>query len=123
MPVPEDAPLRLTSRLCRALEAETGATPTFLHIVPSDASVDEARVRVQTRLASFVRRRDAHVRVVTSDDPELAIMEESEGHDLVLLGPSRRPGLLDAVFSSRARRIAESVSASVVIGWALAEVD
>ncbi|MBT8488452.1 MAG: universal stress protein [Gemmatimonadetes bacterium] len=123
VPVPEDAPLRLTSRLCRALEADTGAIPTFLHVAPRDASAGEARERVQARLASVFRGGEPQLRVVTSDDPQVAIMEESEGHDLVLLGPSRRPGLLDAVFSNRTRRIAESVSSSVVIGWGLAEED
>lgn len=123
VPLPEDAPLRLSSRLWRALEAHTGADSSFLHVAPRDVSVDQARERILTRLTSVVADADPRVRVVTSDEPEATIIEESERHDLVLLGPSRRPGLFDAVFSNRARRIAESVSASVVIGWGLAGDD
>lgn len=123
VPVPEDAPLRLTSRLCRALQAHTGARPTFLHVAGRAASVDEARARMEARLAPVALGTDARLRVVSSDDPAAVIMEESERHDLVLLGPSRRPSLFDAVFSNRARTIAESISASVVVGWGLEEDD
>ncbi len=117
VPIAENAPLRLTAKVCRALVAYTGGTVTYLHVTTPDVDEGEARARIQARLDSVDRSVEGELEVITSDDAEAAIVAESAEHDLVLLGPSGRPGLLDRIFSSRARRIAESVTASVVIGW------
>lgn len=121
VPIAENAPLRLTGRLCRALADGTNAVFTFLHVSEPGASVDEARDRITAQLDAAGLGDDGQLRVVVGGDPAVEIIKEAGHHHLLVLGPSARPGILDAVFSSRARKIAESVSASVVLGWSLAE--
>ncbi|MDX1495368.1 MAG: universal stress protein [Longimicrobiales bacterium] len=123
VPVAADAPLRLTALLCRALTAGTETAITFLHVVGPEDAPEEARRGIRARLDASGLADRGDLEVVSSDDPTEVIVSRAEAHDLVLLGPSGRPGLLDAVFSNRARRIADAVSATVVLGWSLTEED
>lgn len=117
VPLASDVPLRLTGLLCRALAEDGGAAVTFLHVVESGGAEDEARRELEKALERSGLAALGPLRVLTSDDPVATIVDEARHHGLVILGPSARPGLLDAVFSSRARKIAESVPSSVILAW------
>lgn len=121
VPLTTTAPLRLTGLLCRALTKGDGAEVTFLHVADPDTEADQARKELTSRLDEADLADLGALRVMTSDDPVEAIVEEVADHDMVVLGPSGRPGILERLFSGRARKIAESVSGSVVLAWASAE--
>jgi hypothetical protein len=116
-PVADGAPLELTRILCASLSAEAATKVTFLHVVEPGASVAEARHSLSAQLeeAGMLDLGELEVRTadVLVDDVVTAVGDD----DLVILTPSDRPGLLERVYSSRAEKIAEAVSASVVLAW------
>ncbi len=116
VPVAEGAPLGLTGLLCRSL-AQEGSEFTFLHVAGPEESEVELRGRLIAQLREAGLADRGTLRIVASTDPVAGIVEEADAHDLVILGPSGRPGLLQRVFSGRTQRIAESVSASVILAW------
>jgi hypothetical protein len=117
VPVADGAPLELTRILCASLAAGAAAKVTFLHVVEPSASVDDARHSLSAQLeeAGMLDLGELEVRTadVLVDDVVTAVADD----DLVILTPSDRPGLLERVYSSRAEKIAEAVSASAVLAW------
>ncbi len=116
VPLTSVAPLRLTGHLCRALAAVEGSSITFFHAAKPEAG-PEAGKKLAQRLEADGLASLGPLEVVYSDDPVEAIATRAEDQDLVILGPSGRPRLLEALISSRGRRIAEGVPASVLIAW------
>ncbi|MGD8362188.1 MAG: universal stress protein [Gemmatimonadota bacterium] len=117
VPVAADAPLQVTGLLCRALGRAAETSLTFLHVVESGASMDEARRRIEGRLEERGVASIGPLIVVASQDPVEAIVETAAEYDLMIVGPSRRPGLMKAIFSSRAQKIAEEAPTSVLLVW------
>ena len=117
VPVAAEAPLQVTGLLCQALGRSAGTSLTFLHVVDPDASTDEARRRIEERLEERGVASIGSLRVVAAGDPVEAIVSAAADHDLMIVGPSRRPGLMKAIFSSRAQKIAEEAPTSVLLVW------
>jgi nucleotide-binding universal stress UspA family protein len=103
--------------LCRALGRAAETSLTFLHVVESGASMDEARRRIEGRLEERGVASIGPLIVVASQDPVEAIVETAAEYDLMIVGPSRRTGLMKAIFSSRAQKIAEEAPTSVLLVW------
>jgi nucleotide-binding universal stress UspA family protein len=117
VPVAAEAPLRVTGLLCRAFSRLDEATLTFLHVVEPEASMEEGRRRMTDHLAERGVAAFGSLVVVASNDPVAAVVEAAADHDLVILGPSGRPGLMTAIFSSRAQKIAEEAPCSILLAW------
>jgi nucleotide-binding universal stress UspA family protein len=117
VPVAAGAPLQATGLLCRALGSVEGTDLTFLHVVSSDAPLDDARTRVEDLLETRGVASLGSLILVASHNPVEAIVEEAIDQDLVIVGPSGRPGLLSAIFSNKSQRIAEEAACSVLLVW------
>lgn len=117
VPVTAGAPLQATGLLCRALGGVGGTELTFLHVVSPDASLDAARTGLEELLKTRGVASLGSLRLVTSHDPVEAVVVEATGQDLVIVGPSGRPGLLSAIFSNKSQRIAEEAACSVLLVW------
>lgn len=115
VPIADGAPLELTALLCRALAADTAGAVTFMHVAgpePESARPRLARQLEDAGLASLGR-----LDVVGGTDPLDAVTKAAEDYDLMVVGPSQRPGLMSAIFSTRAQRLAEESPASVLLAW------
>ena len=117
VPVTRVSPLHVAGLLCRALAGVEGADLTFFHVVGSEVDRDQAAGRVAGRLEERGVASLGRLEVAVSDTPVDRIVEEAQHHDLVVVGPSGRPRVLEAIFSSKARRIAEEAPASVLLAW------
>jgi nucleotide-binding universal stress UspA family protein len=117
VPVAAEAPLQVTGLLCQALGRSAGTSLTFLHVVEPGASMDEARGRLTERLKERGVGSLGRLVVVASEDPVEAIVEAGADHDLTIVGPSHRPRLMNAIFSSKAQKIAEEAPTSVLLVW------
>lgn len=117
VPVAAEARLQVTGLLCRALGAEEENSLTFLHVVESGASEEEARARLTRLLERKGVASLGPLVVVPSDTPVETIVEEAAAYDLMVVGPSGRPGFLSTIFSNKAQRIAEEAPASVLLAW------
>ena len=117
VPVATEIPLGLTKVLCEALADAAGAKPTFFHVVEPGASPEEARRRVSDRLEEAGLLRLGRLKVLTSESLVDTVVDAVADYDLVILTPADRPGLLDRVYSSRAEKMAERVSASAILAW------
>lgn len=75
---------RVLGSICRAEEREV----TFVTVLPTDASEDEAAIRSRniSGLAEVKVLGKASVEVLRSDDPAGALLSEAERHDLIVLG-------------------------------------
>lgn len=117
VPVTRDIRLGLTGVLCRALTDESAGPPTFLHVVAKDTPAHEARLAVSARLDEAGLLERGRLEVLSSDAVVETLVDALRDYDLVILTPSDRPGLLDRVYSSRAEKIAEAVTASAILVW------
>jgi nucleotide-binding universal stress UspA family protein len=117
VPVTEEAPLQVAGLLCRALGRAEGVELTFFHVVEAEDEKDQARDRLGARLEERGVAALGRLQVVVSEDLVERIVEEAHQYDLVVVGPSGRPGVLEAIFSSRASRIAEESPATVLMAW------
>lgn len=117
VPLGPSAPLQVTGLLCQALAAREETSFTFLHVSDPDESQEEARYRVQGQLEARGLAGLGRLLVSAGGDRVHAIVEEAERHDLVIVGPSGRPGFMRTIFSSTAERIAEEAPSSVLLVW------
>ncbi|MGD2120711.1 MAG: universal stress protein [Gemmatimonadota bacterium] len=117
VPVAAKAHLQVAGFLCRVLGALERTTLTFLHVVEPGAPEEEARQRVAARLREKGIASFGKLVVITSEDPLDAIVHEAASHDLMIIGPSGRPGFIQTIFSSKAERLAEEAPASVLLVW------
>jgi nucleotide-binding universal stress UspA family protein len=117
VPVAAEPPLLVTGDLCRALGSSPEATLTFFHVVAPDADVEAARESSRDWLETKGVASLGQLVVRAAENPIQAIVEEARAHDLVIVGPSSRPGFLDSIFSSRSQKIADEVSATVLMAW------
>jgi len=122
VPVSTDGPLPVISLLSRALATAPGAELTFLNITDPDAQEGEVRKVLVRTLAEEGLTELGRIQVRASENPVSAILEESKGYDLVLVGPSQRPGFMENLFSSKSREIAEEAPVSVLLAWTRASV-
>lgn len=116
IPVTVGAPLRLTGLVCRALTREEGADLTFFHVAEPGAESD-ARQDLTARLEGEGLGELGSLEVTTAEDLVDAIVARAADADVVVLGPSGRPRLIDTIISSTGRRIAERLDASVLLAW------
>lgn len=112
-----EAPLEPTGFVARAMAEGGGTAFTFLHVCPPGEDRTTARLALEERLRDAGLADLGSVEIVEADDPVEAILSTADDHDLVILGPSGRPRLLDVLFSSRARTIADGLEASVILVW------
>lgn len=117
VPVAESAPLQVAGLLCRALARVDSAELTFFHVVGDESETAEARERLGARLEERGVAGLGRLEVVASDTEVDRIVEEAQHYDLVVVGPSGRPRVLEAIFSSKASRIAEESPATVLVAW------
>jgi nucleotide-binding universal stress UspA family protein len=117
VPVAAEPPFLVTGELCRALGGVDGTTLTFLHVVEPEADLDGAKGRSSEWLAAKGVASLGHLVVKASTNPVDTVVEEAELYDLVIVGPSGRPGFLDTIFSSRGQKIADEVPSSVLMAW------
>jgi len=123
VPVTASASLQVTGLLCRALATLEETSVTFLHVANPDESLEDARDRVESRLEARGVAGLGRLLVSAAEDRIHAIVEEAERHDLVILGPSGRPGFMSAILSSTAERIAEEAPSSVLVVWDRGDTD
>lgn len=117
VPVAAEAPLGLTKMLCTSLVGDAETRLTFLHVIDPGASLTDARSGLSARLEEAGLLGVGRLEVRVSDAMVDAVVAAVADHDLVILTPSDRPGLLDRVYSSRAEKVAEAVSASAILAW------
>jgi nucleotide-binding universal stress UspA family protein len=117
VPVGMDAPGRLLAFLARAFSLRPEASVTFFHDEGLEASGGGGEARLEGWLAAHGLEEKGVPKVVRSDDTAQAILTESRSHDLVVVVPSKRPGLMEGIFSSKARTVAEESPASVLMAW------
>ncbi len=115
VPLGADPDLRVTGLLCRAMGSLEGANLRFLHLIPEDASPTEARERMEEVLTSEGLSDLGELEVATSDDVLAAIEARAADHDVVIVGPRGSSSPLDAIFPGTGEKIAERVSASVLL--------
>ncbi|MEJ2207190.1 MAG: universal stress protein [Gemmatimonadota bacterium] len=115
VPVTASAPLQVTGMLCRALAEVEQTSLTFLHVAAPDESVESARDRIVDHLRVKGVAHLGPLVVVAAEDPVGAIVEEAQRHDMVVLGPSGRPGFMSAILSGKAEKIAEEAPSSVLL--------
>jgi APA family basic amino acid/polyamine antiporter len=103
---------RLLGTLCREAPREV----VFLTVVPTTASEDDlaAALRQVTRLAEMKIPMTAKAEVVRSDDPIAAILDESKGADLLVLG-LRRARTGRKMLGSINRRLALEAPCAVML--------
>lgn len=117
VPLTLEAPLRLTAFLCRALAEAERTSISFFHVTESASAEPQARTRLKERLTEAGLAALGTLEVVVAEDAVEAITARAVDQDLVVLGPSGRPHVLEGIISSRATRITEGISASVLLAW------
>jgi len=117
VPITSQAPFKVTGLLCQALARREDVSLTFLHVAESNEALDEARAVVISHMEKKGMQGMGRLEVVAAEDPVDAIVEASDGHDLVIVGPSGRPKITDRLFTPSRQRIVEGVSASVFLAW------
>jgi Kef-type K+ transport system membrane component KefB/nucleotide-binding universal stress UspA family protein len=111
---------RLALELAGHLGRNAGTEVVVLHVVPPDRDKDGAaklnadaavdRVFSEPSHAAAVR-----MRVVSHDSPAEAVVRESAGFDLVIVGLSDQWGLESHLFGFRTERIAQGVTTSLLM--------
>ena len=117
VPIADTRPGALLGQLARALKESGGVELTFLHIAEPGEDRDAEARSIKGRLATANLDGLGSVEVLSSHDPVGAILQKSHEFDLILVVPSSRPGIMDGVFTSKARALAEEAPASVLQAW------
>ena len=117
MPVSIGAQLGLPRSLLAALGGQPATEVTFVHVVGSGASVDDAQATVSAELEAGGLAGMGQLEVQASDTMVESVVAAGADHDLVILTPADRPRVLSRFYSSRAEKIAERVSGSVILAW------
>ncbi len=117
VPVSADGPFPVIALLCRALAPVPGTELTFLNVIQPGEYEAAVRDDLARSLAGDGLADLGNIQVRSSKDPVTTILEESKAFDLVLVGPSQRPGLMGNLFSSKSREVAERAPVSVLLAW------
>jgi len=117
VPVGDGSHGRLVPLLARAFSLSPSTSVTFLHVTDAEGSVEEGRRRMEGWMADRGLGERAELKVERGEDPAEAVLRESRNHDLIIVGPSRRPGIMGGIFTGKARAIAEGTTASVLVTW------
>jgi len=120
VPVSADGPLPVISLLCRALAGVPETQLTFLNITHPGEEEEVGRENLARTLADDGLAELGDFQLRASENPVEAILQESIDYDLVVVGPSRRPGFMGKLFSSKSREIAEEAPVSVLLAWSRA---
>jgi nucleotide-binding universal stress UspA family protein len=115
VPLGHDPRLQVTGLLCRALGSMGGANLRFLHLISPDASVQEARRRMEEVLASEGLSSLGDLEVMASENVLDTIEARAADQDLVIVGPAGPSSPLDALFTRTGEKIAERVPSSVFL--------
>jgi len=117
VPVGTDSPMELVAFMARAFSMRPDSSVTFLHVAGSKSPVQEAQSRLERWLEDQGLEGAGRMEVIQSDDPGDALLQRSHDHDLVIVGPSKRPGIMGGILPSKARTLAESTRASALVAW------
>jgi nucleotide-binding universal stress UspA family protein len=101
--------------LARTLVTNNEIDITIFHVVTPDRTSAAPRLGIEeTRIA--LGYRTEHVKIVESDDPHGAVVEEARnGYDLVIAGAVESFGLESSVFGTQHERLARSCPASLLV--------
>lgn len=111
---------RAALRLAKRIAENSGARVTVLHVT----GTGDERVGVAERvdetfrepITDGARAHDVELKLVPSDDPSRAVIEESQtGYDLMLIGIGRQWGLEHRSFGLSAERILSEAPISVLV--------
>jgi Kef-type K+ transport system membrane component KefB/nucleotide-binding universal stress UspA family protein len=110
---------RLALELAGRLGRNAGTEVTVLHVVPPERDKDGARLEANS-MVERVFSEPSHaaavrMRVVYHDSPAEAVVRESAGFDLVIVGLSDQWGLESHLFGFRTERIADGVMTSLLM--------
>lgn len=101
----------IAGRLARHADAQV----TVLHVTAPSGKSLNAREAVDRAFSDPTQPLPVQLRVVESDDPVGAVIRESEGFDLVVIGVAEEWGLESQLFGWRPQRIAEGSPTSLLI--------
>jgi len=116
---------RLAMQLAGRIARQAKAHVTVLHITPPDriASPLNAKQATEKIFNDPTQPMPVEVRVVESNDPAGAVIEQAEGFDLVVIGVAEEWGLESHLFGWRSERIAAGCSTSLLIVRRFSKVD
>ncbi|MEW5896017.1 MAG: amino acid permease [Candidatus Omnitrophota bacterium] len=104
------------AQIVKRLFLGTGAAVTFLHIVDRETPGEEiSKIReiMETGVSDLGVKGD--IRIVESDSMVSAVIEESAGHDLVVMGASYSWGIASNITGMRTDRIMERITCSGLV--------
>ena len=113
---------RLAVDIAGRIGKSTGAAITIIHVTsPEKVAADHPTI--ERAFDDPTQKQAVNIKVVPADSPAVAVLDEVQDHDLVVIGVAEEWGLESSLLGIRAERIAADCPASMLIVRRYARAD